>query len=215
MAGSRSKRAEPRKAQPAPAAKRGGAPKPDKHGKAEKAEARPAPIVLDRSLVALAEVARPHGIQGELRLKVYNPDSDFLARRPRVGLHLPDGSVRESTIVSAREVDKALLVRLAGVDDRDAAELLRGAVVAVPRSALPPAEEGEFYAHDVEGARAVLASGEAVGRVTGLASYPTCDVLVIERDGGKKIEVPLIDAYVARVDVAAGLVELVTIDGLD
>jgi 16S rRNA processing protein RimM len=170
---------------------------------------------VPRDRVALAEVARPHGIAGEIRLKVYNLDSDLLLRRPKVSLHLVDGVVREAAITAAREVDKALLVRLAGVDDRDAVEALRGAILSVARDALPPPEEGEFYAHDVEGAAAVLAGGEPVGRVTGLASYPTCDVLLVERPGGKVLEVPLLPAYIARVDVARGVVEIVTLDGLD
>jgi 16S rRNA processing protein RimM len=165
-------------------------------------------------LVALAEVARPHGLAGELRLKVYNLDSDILLRRPPVVLRLPDAAVREVRITAARAVDKAVLVKLAGVDDRDAAEALRGAELCVPRASLPPPEEGEFYACDLEGAEAVLA-GEPVGRVLELRSYPTCDVLVVERPGGTSLEVPLLDAYVGRVDPERGVVELVTIEGLE
>jgi len=172
--------------------------------------------VRETRLVALAEVARPHGIAGELRLKVYNLDSDLLRRRPPITLRLPDGSVREAALTAVRDADKALLVKLAGVDDRNAAEALRGVQILVRRDALPPAEDGEFYACDVEGAQVVLASGEAVGRVAGLSSYPTCDVLVIEREGGgNRIEVPLLDAYVKQVDVERGVVELLTIDGLE
>ena len=165
--------------------------------------------------VAIGEIARPHGVQGELRLKLYNPDSDLLARRPRLRLRLGDGSLREATITSAREVNKAILVRLADVEDRDAAEALRGAEILVPREAFPALEDGEFYACDIEGARAVMSSGEEVGTVTGLASYPTCDVLVIERSSGGRVEVPLLDAYVGVVDAAAGKVEIRTLDGLD
>jgi 16S rRNA processing protein RimM len=160
-------------------------------------------------------VARPHGIAGELRLKVYNLDSDLLLRRPPVLLRLPDGTERSAALSAAREIDKAFLVRVAGVDDRDAAEALRGAEVCVPRASLPPPAEGEFYAWDLEGAQAMLTSGETVGRVTELASYPTCDVLIVEREGGKRLEVPLVEAYVARIDTDRGVVELVTIEGLD
>jgi 16S rRNA processing protein RimM len=169
----------------------------------------------ERRLVAVAEVARPHGILGEVRLKVHNPDSDLLLRRPAVRLVLPGGAERELAIVAAREVDKALLVRFAGVAGRDAAEGLRGAAVCVPRASLPPPPDGEFYAWDVEGARAVLPSGETVGQIAELTSYPTCDVLVIAREGGKRLEVPLVEAYVSRVDVERGVVELLTLDGLD
>jgi 16S rRNA processing protein RimM len=203
-----------------PRARKKRAPKPKKaRAEAEPAASpRPPDLLRARGLVAIAEVARPHGLIGELRLKVYNPDSDLLRRRrgsPRVLLVMPDHAEREIAVTASREVDKALLVRLEGIDDRNAAELLRGARLCVPRASLPPPDEGEFYAWDIEGARAVLTSGETVGLVRELASYPTCEVLVVERDGKLSLEIPMIEAYVARVDVAAGLVELVTVEGLE
>lgn len=174
---------------------------------------------MARRYVPVAEVARPHGVQGEIRLKVYNQGSDLLLRRPPVKLLLADGTERDAVVDTAREVNKAILVRLVGVSDRDAALALRGARIAVARDQFPPLDEGEFYACDVEGARAVLASGEEIGTVAGLSSYPTCDVLLIDRTtpaGGRarRLEVPLLDAYVGHVDVERGVVELVTIDGL-
>lgn len=167
-----------------------------------------------RRFVAVAEIARAHGIQGEVRLKLYHEGSDLLGQRPTLKLRLPDGAERAADITSIRSANKAVLARLAGVADRDAAEALRGAILLVPRDEFPPLEEGEFYACDVEGARAELGSGEIVGRVLTLASYPTCEVLVVERADGSKIEVPLLDEFVASVDTDAGLVRLVTIDGL-
>jgi 16S rRNA processing protein RimM len=167
-----------------------------------------------RRFVAVAEIARAHGIQGEVRLKLYHEESDLLAQRPTLKLRLSDGAERAAEITSIRSANKAVLARIAGVADRDQAEALRGAVLLVPRDEFPPLEEGEFYACDIEGARAELGSGEVVGRVLALASYPTCEVLVVEREDGSKLEVPLLDEFVASVDTNAGVVRLVTIDGL-
>ncbi|APR75227.1 16S rRNA processing protein RimM [Minicystis rosea] len=205
------------------AAKKGAAPKSNERAAPKAAEPKAAKPVerstgvrRDEGYIAVAEVARPHGVQGELRLKVYNPDSDLLEQKPRVRLRLPDGTTRDASIVSAREANKALLVRFAGIDDRDAAETLRNAEICVPRASFPALEDGEFYACDVEGARAVMrSSGEEIGHVVGLASYPTCDVLLIERPGAARIEVPLLDPYVGAVDVERGVVEILTIEGLD
>jgi len=190
--------------------------KPPKAASAEPkaAPARPKARPAD-GYVVVAEVARPHGVQGELRLKLYNPDSDLLARRPLVRLRLADGATRDIAITSARDANKALLVRLAGIDDRDAAEALRGAEICVPRESFPPLEEGEFYACDVEGARAVLRGGAELGHVAAVTSYPTCEVLVIERTSGGRLEVPLLAAYVGAVDVEQGMVEILSLDGLD
>lgn len=167
-----------------------------------------------RRLVPVAEIARAHGIQGEVRLKVYHEGSDLLAHRPTLRLRMPDGEERSASIASVRSANKAVLARLVGVADRNEAEALRGAVLLVPRDEFPLLEEGEFYACDIEGARAVLSSGEEIGRVTGLAEYPTCDVLVIDRGDKGKLEVPLLDQFVEAVDANAGVVRLVTIEGL-
>ena len=164
--------------------------------------------------VPVAEVSRPHGVVGELRLQVYNLGSDLLLRRPPIVLRMPDGTERDATITAARAVNKGVLIKLTGVSDRDAAEALRGAEVRVRRDLFPPAEEGEFYACDLEGARVVTTSGEEIGRVTGLQSYPTCDALVVDRGAAGALEVPLTDAYVASVDVERALVEIVTLEGL-
>lgn len=206
---------------PAPDRKRGDA-QPRQLARSPRAQkaAEPAPRPAKKpprtdGLIPVAEVARPHGVQGELRLKVYNPDSDLLAGRPRVKLRLPDGTERDADITTAREADKALLVRFAGVDDRNAAEALRGAEICVPREEFPPLDDGEFYACDIEGARAVLRDGEEIGHVSGVATYPTCDVLLVEKVGGGRLEIPLLDPYVGKIDVAGGVVEIITIDGLE
>jgi 16S rRNA processing protein RimM len=166
--------------------------------------------------VPVAEIARPHGVQGELRLRLFNERSDLLHGRPPLRLRLPDGAEREARIEGARPTNGALLIRLAGVTDRDAAEALRGATVCVPRDAFPPAEEGEFYACDVEGAQVVTASGEVIGRVRGISSYPSCDALVVELVAARPtvIEIPLTESYVASVDVERRTVAIVTLEGL-
>jgi 16S rRNA processing protein RimM len=158
-------------------------------------------------------------VHGELRLRIFNEQSDLLLRRPPIRLRMPDGAERDAKIEAARPTNKALLVRLAGVDDRDAAEALRGAAVCVPRDLFPPAEEGEFYACDLEGAEVVTASGEPIGRVQALASYPTCDALVVAlrvpRAGGQHtLEIPLVDTYVTSVDVERRTVTVATLEGL-
>jgi 16S rRNA processing protein RimM len=169
---------------------------------------------VTRRLVPIAYVARAHGLRGELRLHVHNEETEALRRGVRVVLRSPAGDEREVRLATLRPVDKAFLATVEGVADRDAAEALKGYEILVPRDELPPPEEGEFYACDIEGARAELEDGTLVGTVKALRSYPTCDVLVVERSGGGELEVPLVDDYVLDVDPVASVVKLRQIDEL-
>ena len=76
--------------------------------------------------VALAEVARPHGIRGEVKLRVYNQDSDVLLELDEVLVRLATGEEHEVSIDVARRADKSILLKLHAVDDRNRAEEPRG-----------------------------------------------------------------------------------------
>jgi len=158
--------------------------------------------------VALAEVARPHGVRGEVRVKMYNSDSELLPSLPEVLVRRPDGAEKTIQLQSVRGADAGyLLAKLEGVDDRDSAESFRGAQLCARRDAFPPLEEGEFYACDVVGARLFGPDGE-LGIVEDLMTYPTADVLVGRLSGGTRCEIPLVEDYIAEIDVAARHVRL-------
>lgn len=177
--------------------------------------------------VAVAEIARPHGIRGELKLKLYNVDSDLLASRPPIRLAMPDGTIRQAEIRALRPTPGAMLMRLAGVADRNAAEALRGAQIEVARSRFEAlgadsaerleggddTAEPEFYVCDLEGCT-VLLEGAAVGLVKTVTRYPTCDVLVVTRPAARTLEVPMQAAYIGDVDLEARTVVLLTVEGL-
>lgn len=170
--------------------------------------------------VPLAEIARPHGVRGEVRLKLFNGDSDILLALDEVLVRLKDGEEHEVSIDGARRADQAILLKLHSIDDRDRADEIRGALICAKREAFPALDEGEFYACDVEGAvvRGPGPDGAVVelGRVRELRSYPSVDALVVAAaDGGRDWEIPLVAAFVRTVDVANGVVELSTIEGLD
>ena len=164
--------------------------------------------MADVRWVALAEVARPHGVRGEVRVKMYNSDSELLPSLPEVLVRGPDGAERTVRLQSVRGADAGyLLAKLEGVDDRDTAESFRGAQLCARRDAFPPVEEGEFYACDVVGARLFGPDGE-LGIVEDLTTYPTADVLVGRLSGGSRCEIPLVEDYIAEIDTAARHVRL-------
>jgi len=165
--------------------------------------------------VPLGEVARPHGVKGELRLRLFNATSDVLLGQDEVLVRLKNGEEHEVSVERARRADDAILMKLFSVDDRDRAEDLRGAQICVRRRDFPEAEDGEFYAIDVVGSEAKLA-GQRVGLVAELITYPSIEVLLIHADDGKgDWEVPLTEMFVGKVDVANKVVELVTLDDVE
>ncbi len=169
--------------------------------------------------VPLAEVARPHGVRGEVRLKLFNRDSDVLLDQDEVLVRFKDGVEQEVSVDRARRADDAILMKLHAVDDRDRADELRGALICVQRDAFPPLEEGEFYVCDLERARVEVRNGEVLeplGAVKELRTYPSVDVLVVKADdGGKDWEVPLVAAFVEEVDVARRMVVVSSLEGLE
>ena len=159
------------------------------------------------SWIELGVIAKPHGVRGELRIHVFNPDSTMLEGLAEVFLIGDDGEDPALVeIQSSRQGPKALLMQLAGVGSREDAEALRGYKLCVPREALPELEEGEYYHADLIGLQA-FSGDEALGEVTEVLDYPSAECLKIERGDGY-IEVPMLDRWLDRVDLEAGKVHL-------
>lgn len=136
--------------------------------------------------VTLAAVAGAHGVRGEVRLKLFGDDADAL----RAYAHFDAGD-RRLTLTSIRPANQGAVAAFAEVTSREMAERLRGTVLTVPRSALPPLDEGEYYHHDLIGLAVVATSGEAVGTVVAVENFGAGDILEIERPGGKRFMVPM------------------------
>ena len=160
----------------------------------------------------IGRVSKAHGILGELRIVPHWEGSDALLHTEQIWLVL-NGQRIEHRIERARAVPRAYLVKLHGVNDRNAAEALHGAPVSVERNVLPPLEPGEYYLADLVGAKLTGPDGE-VGEVTGVVSHPTVDVVVVRLPDGKTMEQALSPPWLSHVDVAARQIVLLSLDGL-
>ena len=163
--------------------------------------------------IEVGRIARPHGVRGELRVQLHWPDSDSLLAASEVSIQLPGAEPRVMQVEVARRADRAILLKLVEIADRDAAATLRGATVSVARSELPAADEGEFYLCDLVGAE-VVEPGGPVGVVVEVRGHPSVDCLVIRTDQGKTLEQPLVAPWFERVDLDAHRVYLSGRDGL-
>jgi 16S rRNA processing protein RimM len=165
------------------------------------------------SALDVARVARPHGLRGAFKVELHWPASTSLFELERLRLRLPSGEEREFELESVVPAGKALLVKLVGVEDRDAALALRGSRVLVERSLLPELAEGEAYLVDLVGSEVVAPDGP-VGEVIAVEVYPSADALTIRCPDGKLVQQALLPAFIARIDGAARRIELANRDGL-
>ena len=135
--------------------------------------------------VTLAAIAGAHGVTGEVRLKLFGEGVAALSRYNSFN----GGTL---TLTKAREDGKGgAIARFADVTDRTAAEKLRGTVLTVPRSDLPPLAEGEYYHADLIGLPVVSPAGEPLGTIVAIENYGAGDVLEIELAGGKRAMAPM------------------------
>ena len=162
-------------------------------------------------MIGLGRIARPHGIRGEVRVTPYWVEGDTLETADVLWLRSKAG-IQEVAVRGVRRSNKALLMDL-GCDDRNAAELLKGAEVCVPRELLPELEPGEYYLVDLLGAR-VECAGEQVGEVIELRTHPSVDAVVIRMQNGKLREQVLAEPWLAEVDTAGKRLVLSSLDGL-
>ena len=135
--------------------------------------------------VALAAVAGAHGVRGEVRLKMFSDSTAGLASQKKVHV----GGV-ERRLLNVRAGGKAAIARFDGIADRSAAESLRGQLVEVDRSELPPLEEGEYYHADLIGLPCVGLDGEAEGTDVAVGNFGAGDLLEVEIAGGRRSLIP-------------------------
>ena len=140
--------------------------------------------------VTLAAVTGAHGVTGEVRLKLLG--EGFAALKPHKRFN--DGAL---TLAKLRDDGKGgAIARFAEVQDRTAAEKLRGTVLTVTRAALPALEAGEFYLSDLLDLVVITDGGEPVGRVCAVENFGATDIVEIEKPDGKRFMVPLTEQAV-------------------
>lgn len=163
----------------------------------------------------VARIGRPHGIRGEVTVKLHTDDPDGrFAAGTALPTRAPDGSgvPRALTIRSARNHNGIWLLAFDEVPDRTGAEGLRGTVLLAPVLAeaddpLDPDDGTDaWYAEQLVGLRVVRPDGSPVGIVSGLDIGPGQDRLLVALPGGRSAAIPFVAALVPVVDVAGGRV---------
>lgn len=167
--------------------------------------------------LVVGRVARAHGITGEVVVDVRtdDPEERFAPGNTLQAKASRGAGARSYTIESARTHGNRLLIRLAGVADRNAADALRGTLFVVDSEELPPIEEpDEYYDHQLERLTVRTVDGVEVGTVVEVLHTAGGELLSVKTPAGAEILVPFVAAIVTTVSLADGIVEIDPPDGL-
>ncbi len=154
------------------------------------------------SWIGIGRVAAPHGVRGELRVKI---ETDF-PERFEAGNELtllsgPQGSPRTYRVLGSREHKGMMLLQLQGVETRDDADKLRGVEIVVPRHEVKPLPEGSYYIFDLIGLDVFDTQGSPLGKLAEVLHPGGNDVYVIR--GEREILVAAVKQFIKEVDVSA------------
>ncbi len=165
--------------------------------------------------LVVGRVVRPHGVHGELAVDVLSDAPDRFSPGAELGAGDPDGDgpLRPVTVTAARLHLGRLLVRLEGVEDRDAAGELRGALLSIPMEAARPLAADEFWPHQLVGLAVVDREGRRRGLVADVLPGTAHDLLAVALPSGERRLVPAVAALVS-VELEAGRVLVDAVPGL-
>ncbi|MDE2229149.1 MAG: 16S rRNA processing protein RimM [Alphaproteobacteria bacterium] len=163
------------------------------------------------SLVCLGAIAGVHGVKGLVRLK------SFTARAQDIAAYGPlqdAKGARRFELALVGSSRGALIARIKGIEDRNAAERLKGEKLYVARDRLPATEAGEFYHADLIGLAVEREDGTPLGRIVAVHDFGGGPNLEIQPESGDSVMVPFTVAVVPMVDVAGRRVVVVPPIGL-
>jgi 16S rRNA processing protein RimM len=166
----------------------------------------------DPDFVLIGFLRRAHGVRGEISA---GQVSDVPGRFHELEYVLvrKGGRIREFAVESVRTKSRLFLLKLEGIDDRDAARNLTGADIGVRKEDVHPVPEDTFYQFDLVGCMVVAESGREIGKVEDVLKMPANDVLVV-RSGEREVLLPVVKAVVKEVDPEAGRIVIVEMEGL-
>ena len=139
---------------------------------------------MEDSFVLIGKILKPHGIAGEVAIESFTTDDSRFMELDSVLLRDKKGSVTEQGVESARLTNKGILLKLEGIDDRDAAEALRNVEILIHESERLPLPKGRAYYDEIVGMSVVDDESNAeIGKVRDVIEVPAGEVFVLDLEG--------------------------------
>ncbi|SNB60979.1 16S rRNA processing protein RimM [Arboricoccus pini] len=153
--------------------------------------------------VCVAAIAAAHGVRGAMKLKCFTADPEAVAGYGP--LYDANGKALFTVRIQSSTKD-GVIVTAPGIMDRDAASSLRGTLLYIPRDALPPLADDEFYLDDLVGLICLDEVGQKCGHVVAVYNFGAGDIVEIRGEDGREHMLPFTRDYFPDVDSAKGRV---------
>ncbi len=154
--------------------------------------------------VLIGRITAAHGVRGWLKLKSFTDPADNILLYGPWLFRDPRGQVREVALEALHRQGAHFIARVAGCDDRDAAEALKGTEIHMPADALPVPDDDEFYWRDLFGLEVTNESGKMLGKVRTMMETGAHDVMVLDTG----VLIPFADPYLLEVDRLSGVIKV-------
>lgn len=164
-------------------------------------------------IIAIGRVAGCHGIRGEIRLRLYNPESKILSEVSEVFLLAAGAEPRPVRVLGARPHTGLWLLSIEDISTREAAEAIARMEIGVRQSDLEPPGAGQFYHYQLIGLEVVDESGRSFGSVREVLPTGGSDVLAVDDSGCERL-IPMVEDVVREIDLASRRIVIRPLPGL-
>ena len=152
----------------------------------------------------MGRIGAPWGVKGWVHIDSYTDPLDGILDYRQWGLRLGSGERITGRVVEGHPHSDRLVARLEGIEDRERAAMLTGAVIEVTRAELPPTGEREYYQTDLLGLEVRNQQGVQLGKVGYFVDTPAGSMMVVQ--GEREYWIPAVPKHLSKVDLAAGLI---------
>ena len=157
--------------------------------------------------IKIGKIVNAVGLKGEVKVYNYSDSEAVYERTPEI--YAGDRLLKVQNVRMQKN-----MVKLSGIDDRNAAEAAKGTELFITEADLPELPEGQFYIRDLIGMEVEEQGGSFHGVVTDVLQNTAQDIFEVKRDDGKTVLIPKVDAFVQKIDGKERLITVTLIEGL-
>ena len=159
--------------------------------------------------IKIGKIVNAVGLKGEVKVYNYSDSEEVYERTPEI--YVGDRLLK---VQNVRMQKNMVILKLSGIDDRNAAAAAKGTELFITEADLPELPEGQFYIRDLIGMEVEEQGGSFHGVVTDVLQNTAQDIFEVKRDDGKTVLIPKVDAFVQKIDGKERLITVTLIEGL-